>query len=252
MHPFALLGFNDPVSSMSHLFVGVPLFLVLTVVMLRRGRGDAGRQFALGLYGLTNVFLFAMSGVYHLLPSESAGRLVLQRLDHAAIFCLIAGTFTPAHYILFRGWQRWVPLSLIWAAAILGVMLKTVYFHELSEALGLSLYLGMGWIGGLSGFFIWYRYGSRLFVLLLGGALSYTIGAVIDFLRWPILIPGVLGHHECFHIAVILGAGWFCYFMYLIAPGDYLRVVRAAARLDSELYGGDEGISPPPDPSRLA
>src|SRR4029079_9353313 len=83
-----LLGLSEPVSSMSHLLRGVPLFMGLTVILLRRGGGHLGRGIALGLYGLANVVLFTLSGFYHLLPFDSQSRLVLQRLDHAAIFCL--------------------------------------------------------------------------------------------------------------------------------------------------------------------
>src|SRR3954453_22022864 len=136
MLPIAIPGFKDPFSSISHLFVGVPVFLVLTVLLIRRGRGDRGRMIALGLYGLSNVFLFAMSGVYHMLP-DSTGRMVVQRLDHAAIFFLIAGTFIPVHYILFRGWKRWVPLTVVWICAIAGATLKSIFFNDLSEFLGL-------------------------------------------------------------------------------------------------------------------
>jgi channel protein (hemolysin III family) len=234
MRPYAISGFSDPVSAMSHLFVGAPLFLVMTFVLVYRGRGDVGRQISLGIYGLTNVFLFSMSGVYHLLPLDSPERGVLQQLDHAAIFCLIAGTFTPAHYILFRGWYRWVSLLVIWTVAVLGVTLRAVMWNDVSESLSLSLYLGMGWFGGISGFLIGYRYGAKLFLLLLGGGLSYTAGAVIDYLRWPIFIPGVLGHHECFHLAVVIGAAWFCYFVYLIAPGDYPRKQRPMPRVGED------------------
>jgi len=227
MQPYSIPGFCDPLSSMSHLFLGAPLFAALTLVLVIRGRGDPGRQLALGLYGLTNVALFVLSGTYHLLPLGSEARLVLQRLDHAAIFCLIAGTFTPAHYILFRGWwMRWLPILVIWSVAAIGVVLKTVYFNHFLGATGLALYLGMGWGGGLSGFFILYSFGSRLVLLLLGGALFYTVGAVLDYLRWPILVPGLLGYHECFHLAVVLGAGYHCYFVYVIARGDYPRVTR--------------------------
>ncbi len=230
MLPTSIPGFSDPVSSFTHLFIGVPVFLIMTFVLLWRGRGDSPRMITLGIYGLSNVLLFAMSGVYHLLDRESTARHVLQRLDHAAIFLLIAGTFTPTHYILFQGWKRWGPIVFVWTAAIIGITLKSIFFNDLSEFLGLSLYLGLGWIGLISGYFIWYAYGFQLCLPLLGGALSYTIGAVLDYLQYPIIVPGILGGHELFHIGVLLGAGWFCYFVYLIAPGHCQRIKRTIER----------------------
>lgn len=240
MQPTPIPGFNDPVSSFSHLFVGVPLFLAMTILLVWRGRGDRGRMIALGIYGLSNVILFVMSGVYHLLPRESTGRQVMQVLDHAAIFLLIAGTFAPAHYILFRGWRRWGPLAVVWLCAIAGITLKCIFFNDLSEFLSLSLYLGLGWLGAISGYFIWYFYGGWLFRPLFWGAMSYTFGAVLDFLQGPILIPKILGHHELFHLAVLIGAGWFCYFVYLIAPGHIKMIERPlVATQDSGLSTQD-------------
>ncbi len=221
MLPTPIPGFSDPVSSFSHLFVGVPFFLIMTFVLLKRGQGDVPRMISLGIYGFSNVLLFSLSGVYHLLDRTSVARDVLQRLDHAAIFLLIAGTFTPAHYILFEGWKRWGPILFVWTAALIGVVLKSIYFNDLSEFLSLSLYLGLGCVGSISAYFIWYTYGHQLFTPLIGGALSYTIGAILDYMQWPVIIPGILGGHELFHIGVLMGAGWFCYFIYLIAPGQW-------------------------------
>src|SRR4029077_16650438 len=115
-------------------------------------------------------FLLAMSGVYHLLPLGSGGRQVLGRLDHSAIFVLIAGTFTPTHGILFRGWQRWGPLLAIWTVAVAGIVLKAVFFSSVEEWLGLMLYLVLGWLGAASAVVLGYRYGvSFLRPLLWGG-----------------------------------------------------------------------------------
>lgn len=226
MLPISIPGFTDPISSFSHLFVGVPFFLVMTGVLLWRGQGDAGRMISLGIYGFANILLFGLSGVYHLLDRASTSRLVLQRLDHAAIFLLIAGTYAPCHYILFRGWKRWLPLAVVWIGAIIGITLKSVFFNDLSEFVGLSLYLGLGWIGLISGYFIWYYYGGQLLRPVFWGGIAYSFGAIFDYLQAPVIIPGVLGAHELFHIAVLIGAGCFCYFIYLIAPGTMPMVKR--------------------------
>ena len=115
-------GFADPVSSLSHL-AGVLAFGILAVPLLLRARGHPGRIAALAVFALGAVFLLSMSGVYHLLPDGSAGRYVLRHLDHAAIFFLIAATFTPVHVILFRGAWRWGMLALIWTVAATGITL---------------------------------------------------------------------------------------------------------------------------------
>lgn len=202
---YHLPGFYHPVSAVSHL-LGAALFVVLGVLLLRRGRGDAARVAFLGVYAFSCVLLLSVSGVYHMTVTGGAANAVMLRLDHAAIFVLIAGTYTPAHGLLFRGPLRWGPLLLMWAAAAAAVTLKTVYFRSMAAGLGVSLYLALGWLGGASGLLLWRRHGFAFVRPLLLGGLAYSAGAVIEFLRWPVLIPGVVHPHELFHLAVLAGA----------------------------------------------
>ena len=206
-------GFADPFSSIIHL-LGAVVFFVLTFFLVARGRGSAGRMISLAIFAFSAVFLLSMSGVYHLLTVGGAGRSVLQRLDHAGIFFLIAGSFTPVHAILFTGWLRWGFLSLIWTLAISGITLKVIFFDSIPEWLGLSFYLGLGWFGLLSGILLSRRFGFSFIKPLLYSGLSYSLGGIGEFLRFPVPIPGVIGPHELFHIAVIAGIGFHWYFVY--------------------------------------
>jgi channel protein (hemolysin III family) len=216
---YSIPGFSDPVSCWSHL-LGAGAFEVLAIFLIRRGRRSWGRILGLSVFAFGCVFLLSMSGVFHLLPRGNGGRAVLQRLDHAAIFFLIAATFTPVHGILFRDLLRWVPLFLIWSAAITGITLKTIFFTDLPEWLGLVLYLGLGWLGLFSGALLGIRFGPAFIRPVIGGALAYTVGALLEFARWPVLIPGVLGPHELFHLAVLAGMGFFWRFVYGIAASN--------------------------------
>jgi channel protein (hemolysin III family) len=211
-------GFTEPVSSLTHL-LGAGVFAVLAWFLLRRGWGNATRVAFLGVYSLACVFLMSMSGVYHLLTFGGTARTVLERLDHGAIFVLIAGTFTPAHGILFRGWGRWSVLVMIWGLAVAGIALTTVFFAGLGEWLRLVFYLALGWLGLFSGTALWHMYGLAFIKPLLWGGLVYTLGALADFLRWPVLIPGVFGSHEVFHVAVLVGAGLHWKFIWQFASG---------------------------------
>lgn len=174
--------------------------------LLRRGHGNASRVFALSVYSFSLVFLFSMSGVYHLLTPGTVAKDVLQRLDYAGIWVLIAGTFTPIHTILFRGAWRWAILALVWTAAITGLVLQVIFFHSFPEWLGLTFFLGLGWVGALTGIKFHHLFQHKTVKYLLAGGLFYSIGAIIDFLKGPVLILGVIGAHEIFHIFVILGA----------------------------------------------
>lgn len=203
---YSIPGFSEPVSSLSHL-LAAGLFLILGIFLLHHGRGNRARMLSLGVFVFATVFMLAMSGVFHLLQPGGNGRAVLQRLDHAAIFVLIAGTFTPIHIILFRGWRRWAVLTLIWLLTITGLTLTTIFFHDMNERLGLLFYLGLGWLGIITAVLMFQRYRLRFLPLLLYGAIAYTLGALLDYFRLINPLPGVIGPHELFHLFVLTGLG---------------------------------------------
>ena len=211
-------GFFEPFSSLSHL-LGAVVFAVLSIQLVRQGRGSRARLISLSVFSFGAVFLLSMSGVYHLLNPEGTAREVLQRLDHAAIFVLIACSFTPAHVILFRGWGRWGVIALIWLIAVTGITLKTIYFTQMPRGLGVALYLGMGWLGVYTGVSLWRRYGFNFMQPILWGGIAYTLGAVLEVVRWPVLIDGVVQWHEVFHVAILIGLALHWAFMYQIANG---------------------------------
>lgn len=232
--PYSIPGFTDPVSSLSHL-LGAGVFAVLAILLIRKGWGSPARVGFLSVFAFTCVFTLSMSGVYHLLSRGSAGRAVLQRLDHGAIFLFIAGTFTPVCGILFSGLERWGMLLFVWSTAVTAVTLKTIFFTDVPEWLGVILYLGFGWFGLAVGLILWRRYGLGFLKPLIWGALAYTAGALLEFFRWPTLIPGVLGPHDLFHLAVLAGASFHWQFVSRFACGTVPPRVRPAAATPQEV-----------------
>ena len=213
MIPFSFAGFADPISSWTHL-LAAGASLVGAFFLIWKGRGSPRRVTSLVIYSFGLIFLFSMSGTYHLLTRGTISRDVLQRLDHAGIWVLIASTFTPIHVILFRRHWRWTILAGIWTIAITGLVLEIVFFTSFPEILLVSLFLGLGWLGAISAYVFHRIYADKSILLLIGGAIMYSIGAVIDFLNKPILIPGVLGSHELFHLFVVAGAAAHWVFIY--------------------------------------
>jgi len=216
---YHLPGFHEPFSAMSHL-VGAGVFLVLGGLLMLRGRGNRGGLAFLAVYAASVVLLLTLSGMYHMPVRGSATHQFIGRLDHGAIFVLIAGSFTPVHGILLRGWLRWGPLAVIWVAAVAGITLKTVFYDDLPEWLGLTFYLAMGWFGLFSGVVIAIRYGVHFVTPLVLGGVIYTIGAVIDFHQGLIFIPGVIHPHEFLHMMVLMGAFSHWLFIWQFAPGE--------------------------------
>lgn len=200
----AFLGFSEPISSFTHL-ISALIFFIIGCKMIYQGRGNLARTTSLFVYIFCCVFLFSMSGVYHILEKGTTSNYVLQVLDYAGIYLMISGTFTPFQIILLRGYKRWLPLISIWILAITGLTLTSVFFESMPEYLHLIFFIGMGW---LSLFTVWFIRSVDLttvkFIFL--GGLLYTFGAIVDFSRVPVLISGVLEAHEVFHVFVSLAA----------------------------------------------
>ncbi len=197
-------GFFEPFSSLLHLLVAA-MILVVGRRIVRVGRSKAERV-ALGVFVFGAALLFGVSGTYHLLHVQGQGRAVMQVIDHAAIFVMIAGTFTAIHGVAFRGpWRRWF-VAVVWVLAVTALTLKTIFFDSMAEWFSLTLYLGLGWVGIISAWVLWKRRGWSGVRWLLWGGVAYSVGAAYDFAGGPAWIEGVIGSHEVFHIAVVVGA----------------------------------------------
>jgi channel protein (hemolysin III family) len=214
---FAIPGFREPVSCFTHL-LAAPVFAILSYFLVRRGRGNWVRTASLVIMASSTVFLLSMSAVYHLL-GPGMGRQVMLKLDVAGVFALIAGTITPLHAILFRGFNRWAPLVLVWSVAVAGITLRTVFSDSLPPGVGVAVFLGMGWGGLISCILLWRRYGFSFVKLLLWGGIAYTLGVAVLGLKWPTPIPGVVGPHELWHVAVLVGLGLHWRFVFQFAGG---------------------------------
>ena len=214
---YAIPGFREPFNSWSH-FLGAAVFAVLAYFLLRRGRGQWNRTVSLAIFAAATLLMLSASGVYHLL-SAGAGRNVLLRLDVAAVFVLIAATFTPIQMILFTGLSRWLPLLLMWCVAIAGLTLRMVFFTQLPNRVGTLFFLLMGWGAALSGIVLLRRYGWAFVLPLVWGGVSYTLGTAVLGLPGLVLIPGIVGSHELWHVAVLAGLAFHWQFTFRFAGG---------------------------------
>ncbi len=198
---------EEPINAITHLF-GAIASLIGLVILLLLAHGDLGKSISLAIYGSSMVALYTASSLFHGAKLAGDGRNWLNRLDHAAIFLLIAGTYTPIVYNLFPIQWRWQILVAIWMVAFTGMAYKLLssQIHGLFNA---SIYPVISWAGVVPALLA-YRIGplvprAGLLLLILGG-LVYMIGFVIYYRRWPNPWPGVFGHHEIWHIFVMGGS----------------------------------------------
>lgn len=206
------LGIADPISAVTHL-AGAALAARALPGLLRRAPAAKHARLAFGVFGATCILLLATSGVYHILAHGSATRELFQRLDHAAIFLLIAGCYTPVHAWLFRGPLRWGVLSGIWGLAFAGLAFKTIFFAQVPEAAGIGAYLLLGWLGLGTAWFLWRHLGPRFIAMPLLGGLAFSVGGIVGAVGAPNPLPGIVGPHELFHIASLAGVYAFWRFM---------------------------------------
>jgi channel protein (hemolysin III family) len=128
--------------------------------------------------------------------------------------------------LLFRGWLRWGPLILIWAGAVTGCTLKTIFFDDFTAPLGLALYLTQGWIGIFGAVILARRYGFLFIRPLVLGGVAYSLGGIMELRGWLIVIPGWVHAHELFHIAVLFGALFHWRFIWQFADGETPVILR--------------------------
>ena len=178
--------------------VSLPLGLALVL------EADTRRALvAAGVFAASVAVMFGASGLYHCVDWPEARRRWLRRLDHAGIYGLIAGTYTPFGLLVLRGHWRPVVLGIVWSGAFAAVLLKLVWLDApkwLSSVLGIAL----GWVGIVTAPQLFDEIGAGGASLVLAGGVAYTAGALVYALRRPDPYPAVFGFHEVFHVLVIV------------------------------------------------
>jgi hemolysin III len=177
--------------------VGLAPLLIVTA--------DGGRaQFAAAVFASSVVACFGASALYHRVTWKPRARLWMRRIDHAGVYLLIAGTYTPVSLLVLRGAWRPVVLTIIWAGAAAAIVLKFVWVGApkwLAAAIGIAL----GWVAVIVLPQMIGRVDLAAVILLVAGGLAYTLGAVVYVRRRPDPAPAVFGYHELFHALTIVG-----------------------------------------------
>ncbi|WP_431606656.1 PAQR family membrane homeostasis protein TrhA [Legionella maioricensis] len=166
--------------------------------------------FASVIYSISLIGQYGVSALYHIRMWSRQKYLLLRRIDHAAIFVLIAGTVTPICLLKLKNTSGLQLLSIFWLVAIIGICVTTLWTHVPKWSRSL-LYIVMGWIGILYFPEIKSSLDTTNIQLLITGGVTYTLGALIYAFKWPDPFPRVFGYHEVFHVLVVLGSGFhFC------------------------------------------
>ena len=196
---------KDPVSCITHMawaLLAIPVTIILVVLASRYATPAHIVSFA--IFGVSLVLLYTASTVYHLITIPKL-QVFLRKLDHAMIFVLIAGTYTPMTLIILQGAWGISILSVIWGIAAVGIVLK-IFFFNIPRWISTLMYILMGWISVIAIVPLSAALPVGGLVLLFAGGIVYTLGGVIYAIKRPALNFKHFGFHEIFHIFVMAGS----------------------------------------------
>ena len=202
---------REPVNGLSHL-LGLVLAAAGTLFLL--GAAQRPEQLAaFSIYGSTLILLYAASTLYHSLPLPDRPLRALRTADHIAIYFLIAGTYTPIALLTLNSRLGWILLAVVWLIAAAGIPFK-LYFLDAPVWLSTATYLVMGYLALVAVIPLVRAVSVSGVLWLVAGGFAYTVGAVIYSRQRPNPFPGWFGHHEIWHVLVLVGSA--CHFAFMV------------------------------------
>lgn len=195
---------REPVNSLTH-WVGAILAVIGLIALLVVGWSTPAKLISLVVYGVSLVFLFSASATYHMVQVKDKALEIFRKIDHSAIYVLIAGTYTPFCVNALTGFWKWGMLTVIWSLAVIGIVVKIFYIRA-PRWLNAGIYIVMGWLVLAVIGQIVANLSPWVLTWLIVGGVTYTLGAVVYMAKLFNFKPGVFGFHEVWHIFVLLAA----------------------------------------------
>ncbi|WEK62587.1 MAG: hemolysin III family protein [Candidatus Microbacterium colombiense] len=194
-----------------------PVAVVAGIVLIIVAESGAAKWSA-AVFMASSLLLFGNSALYHRFDWSPPVKLLLKRIDHANIFLLIAGTYTPLATLALPPEKGALLLSLVWGGTVVGILFRVFWIHA-PRWLYVALYLLMGWAAVM---FMADLFAANvvMMVLVIVGGLLYTGGAIVYALKKPNPWPGRFGFHEIFHVCTVLAflCHWTACLLIAIAP----------------------------------
>lgn len=186
--------------------ITLPVALFAGLVLVAISETPAAR-WSTAVFAASGVILFGMSALYHRFNWTPKSKAALRRLDHANIFILIAGTYTPMAMLALPFPKSVILLSLVWGGAVIGILLR-VFILNTPRWLYVALYLLLGWAAVMYMVDL-FTFSPAMAILIVVGGLAYSVGAVAYALKRPNPSPKHFGFHEIFHTLTVVA--WGCH-----------------------------------------
>lgn len=208
---------KEPGSAITH-FIGMLMAIFAAVPLLIKAAHEPSKIYVVSLtvYAASLILLYAASTTYHTFDISPKINTILKKIDHMMISVLIAGSYTPVCLIVLKGRTGLILLSIVWAIALAGILIKAFWVY-CPKWVSSVLYIGMGWTCVLAFTQILNNMSPAAFGWLLAGGIIYTVGGVIYALKLPLFNSRHknFGSHEIFHLFVMGGSA--CHFVVMYA-----------------------------------
>lgn len=198
------LKMKEPVNTWTHFisFVAAIVGLVFLVIL---SKDSISKLITMTIYGLSMISLYGASSIYHWVKTTPQKELLLKKIDHIAIYLLIAGSYTPVFYFGLEGAWRWSMLISVWFLAVLGMALKIWFIHA-PRYVSATFYVSLGWIALVPFLQLIKHLPLGAIILMAVGGVMYTVGAVIYATKIFDFFPKRFGFHEIFHLFIAAGS----------------------------------------------
>lgn len=195
---------REPVNTWTH-FITFLAAIGGFVTLIVMARSSLSKLIIMSIYGASLMLLYGTSSLYHWVITVPRKVLLLKKLDHMAIYLLIAGSYTPVLYCGLIGKWRLFMLITIWVLAIIGVILK-LFFINLPRYVSTAFYLALGWLVLIPLPQLIHNLPPGAILLMAAGGAAYTLGAIIYATKCFNFFPRRFGFHEIFHIFISAGS----------------------------------------------
>lgn len=198
------LGMKEPVNTITHFATLIASIFGLIFLVIKT-RNNTPKLITMTVYGVSIILLYGASSVYHWVRTTPRKSLILKKLDHIAIYLLIAGSYTPVFFYGLTGTWKWTMLTAVWVLALTGILLK-IWFFQIPRYVSTVFYITLGWIALVPFLQLFGNLPVGAVYLMFMGGVAYTIGAVIYATKCFNLFPNRFGFHEIFHLFVMTGS----------------------------------------------
>lgn len=178
--------------------LAIPLGILLVLEA-----GTTRARVAAAVFAISVVTMFGASALYHRPNWTPSRRAWLRRLDHAGIYCLIAGTYTPVGLLVLHGAWQTVVLAIVWSGSASAIFIR-LFWITAPKWVSAVVAILLGWVGVVALPEVVAGAGLACMLLILAGGIAYSVGAVVYALKRPDPFPTVFGYHEIFHLLIVV------------------------------------------------